>query len=228
VRTDNADFLRLGPDTSTTARNLLATTGDSTSVPRFTLENQDTSATTLHAENNQWLWSYGTADSASIYNWLLVGNRPPVAFTPLIAAEISGVPDYSPPGCTESRIAPQPWLTASAEEMIESLGTDVTRLSNGGSIVAYEVRRPYPSPSGGQVTVEFTIAPEHSDHVTVDVFDVAGRRVRSIVGQTLPRGWYRTTWDGRNANGRMVAAGTYFVRVQAGVFQKVEKVVVVR
>ena len=93
---------------------------------------------------------------------------------------------------------------------------------------AYGVRRPYPSPSAGRVTIEFAIAPEQSDHVAVEVFDVAGSRVRSLVEETLPRGWYRTTWDGRNAGGRVVAAGTYFVRVQSGSFRKVEKVVMVR
>ena len=78
------------------------------------------------------------------------------------------------------------------------------------------------------MTIEFAIGPEQSDHVTVEVFDVAGRRVRSLVEETLPRGWYRTTWDGRNADGRAVAAGTYLVRVQSGSFREVEKVVMVR
>ena len=112
-------------------------------------------------------------------------------------------------------------------------GTDIEDAEVGNpktglEIVAYGVQPPYPSPSGGRVTIEFTIAPEQSDHVTVDVFDVAGRVVRSLVEETLPRARYRTTWDGRNAGGRAVAAGTYFVRVQSGSFRKVEKVVMVR
>jgi len=126
------------------------------------------------------------------------------------------------------------WLGLSIDGHTEGIDIEGAKPGNARTRLydneegAYGVRRPYPSPSAGRVTIEFAIAPEQSDHVAVEVFDVAGSRVRSLVEETLPRGWYRTTWDGRNAGGRAVAAGTYFVRVQAGSFRKVEKVVMVR
>ena len=48
------------------------------------------------------------------------------------------------------------------------------------------------------------------------VFDVAGRRVRSLVDGPLPAGRHEVAWDGRDQAGRAVASGTYFSRLCAG------------
>jgi len=51
--------------------------------------------------------------------------------------------------------------------------------------------------------------------VTLAVYDVTGRRVRTIASGTQPRDWHRAEWDGRDDAGRGVATGSYFVRLEA-------------
>lgn len=51
--------------------------------------------------------------------------------------------------------------------------------------------------------------------VSVRVFDVRGRAVRTIGGSVLSAGQHRLTWDGRGRDGRRVAAGVYFLRIEA-------------
>jgi len=46
--------------------------------------------------------------------------------------------------------------------------------------------------------------------------DVGGRRVRTLARGALAAGAHRLEWDGRDAAGRPVAAGVYFVRAEAG------------
>jgi hypothetical protein len=45
---------------------------------------------------------------------------------------------------------------------------------------------------------------------SIGVFDVQGRRVRSLVDGDLPAGEFAVTWDGRDDRGRHAAAGVYF------------------
>jgi hypothetical protein len=46
------------------------------------------------------------------------------------------------------------------------------------------------------------------------VYDVAGRRVRSLADdETLPAGWHVRTWDARDEQGRLVAPGLYLARL---------------
>jgi len=50
-------------------------------------------------------------------------------------------------------------------------------------------------------------------HVRLQVVDVAGRVVRTLVDRTLASGQYSSVWDGRDQSGRPVAAGVYYSRV---------------
>lgn len=49
--------------------------------------------------------------------------------------------------------------------------------------------------------------------VTLDVHDATGRRLRRLVDATVAAGAHGTTWDGRDARGRMVGAGVVFLRL---------------
>jgi hypothetical protein len=54
-------------------------------------------------------------------------------------------------------------------------------------------------------------------HVTLEIFDVQGRRVATLVNrERLPAGWHVRLWDGSAAGGRAAASGVYFYRLRAG------------
>lgn len=62
--------------------------------------------------------------------------------------------------------------------------------------------------------------------VAAAVFDIGGRRVRSLVEGSLPAGAHSLAWDRRDVSGRSVPAGVYLVRVRAGGREFERKVVV--
>ena len=70
-----------------------------------------------------------------------------------------------------------------------------------------------PNPARGSSSVEFALP--NTGHVTLDVVDLQGRHVRTLVDGERPAGSYRAAWDGRDRDGRAVAAGGYFVRLRA-------------
>lgn len=51
--------------------------------------------------------------------------------------------------------------------------------------------------------------------VSVEVYDVAGQRVRDLLATTLPPGEHTLSWDGRTDAGRPAGEGLYFIRVRA-------------
>ena len=67
-----------------------------------------------------------------------------------------------------------------------------------------------------------------SGNVTLRIFDVMGRRVRTLVQGMLPTGVYERRWDGRNVRGDRVASGIYFVVLSAHGTTLREKVLVMR
>jgi len=72
----------------------------------------------------------------------------------------------------------------------------------------------YPNPFNPATTIVFDLA--HGGSVRVDIFDVAGRRVRTLVNAKLDAGWnHRATWNGRDETGHPVSAGLYFCRLEA-------------
>lgn len=72
---------------------------------------------------------------------------------------------------------------------------------------------PWPNPSRGAVTLALRLGAPSS--LSADVLDVQGRHVRALAeGKSFAAGEARLRWDGRDAEGRLAAAGLYFVRVR--------------
>jgi hypothetical protein len=89
---------------------------------------------------------------------------------------------------------------------------------------AFVMNAPWPNPSARATTVVFRLPSAAA--VRVEVFDVAGRRVASILdAQRLREGEHQATWDGRDASGRRAATGIYQIRVTAGDALAVRRVV---
>jgi hypothetical protein len=71
-----------------------------------------------------------------------------------------------------------------------------------------------PNPFTPQTSISFVLA--KAGVVSLDVFDAGGRRVTTLVHGSRPAGSHACRWDGRDASGREVPAGAYFVRLHTG------------
>ena len=60
------------------------------------------------------------------------------------------------------------------------------------------------------------------------VYDVAGRRVTTLVSQRQAPGVYRVGWHGLNGQGEAVASGVYFCRLRVGREQFSKKMVLMK
>lgn len=92
---------------------------------------------------------------------------------------------------------------------------------------AFLVEDPYPNPFNPATA--FAVHLPRQSLLTCEVYDVAGRRVKTLIDRSLLPGIHRVTWDGRNESGTSVASGVYFVRVKRnGSPEAVKKIVLMR
>jgi len=55
-----------------------------------------------------------------------------------------------------------------------------------------------------------------SSQVTIEIFNVLGQKVRTLVNETKSAGSYRIEWNGGDDAGRPVSTGAYLYRFRAG------------
>ena len=67
-----------------------------------------------------------------------------------------------------------------------------------------------------------------SGEVKLEVFNIAGQRVRSITDQSLQQGNFRFYWDGLNDKGALVGNGVYYVVIQTPGGTKIQKVILLK
>jgi len=85
---------------------------------------------------------------------------------------------------------------------------------------------PWPNPFNPAVTIAFDTA--GPGRVTLLVFDVAGRLVRTLHDGPLGAGRHESVWDGRDDRGVAAASGVYFCRLSAGLYTATGRLVLLR
>ena len=78
---------------------------------------------------------------------------------------------------------------------------------------AFALGRPTPNPSTRSVEIPFTLA--RTGPVRLAVYSAGGQRVRLLVDEVREPGAHHARWNGRDARGRLVRPGTYFVRLES-------------
>jgi hypothetical protein len=109
---------------------------------------------------------------------------------------------------------------------IVELCEQATPTAVAGSTPPFTLGMSVPNPMGAESKVEFTLASEQT--VEVDIFDVAGRRVRTIETGRRVTGRHVAVWDGRSDDGRETPSGLYFLRLKAGQHMQTTRIVRVR
>ncbi|NQV15371.1 T9SS type A sorting domain-containing protein, partial [bacterium] len=84
----------------------------------------------------------------------------------------------------------------------------------------------YPNPFNPSTTIKYEL-PEHSE-VTLNIYDITGRNIKTLVQKSQPAGHYQAHWNGFDKSGRQVASGMYFARLQAGDNMRTIKMVYLR
>lgn len=102
----------------------------------------------------------------------------------------------------------------------EGGGADRDGENHGGFAGDLTLRVSSP-PGSGSTKIRYTLP--HGSAVEVSVHDVAGRRLRRLFDGEQAAGIHELRWSGRDEQGRLVPAGLYLIRIEAGGVRRVGK-----
>ena len=78
----------------------------------------------------------------------------------------------------------------------------------------YSLFQNYPNPFNPSTTIKYYL-PTNCP-VLLEIFDVSGKRIVSLINEFQDKGHYSLDWNGQDQNGNPVSSGTYFYRLKAG------------
>jgi len=104
------------------------------------------------------------------------------------------------------------WLLARVSGWSSSVGVE----PDGGTDLpeTFALEQNYPNPFNPRTEIHFTLP--SAGHVKLEIFNIVGQKVTTIIDGSLSAGNHTIQWDGNDSYGRQVATGIYFYRLKAG------------
>ncbi len=90
----------------------------------------------------------------------------------------------------------------------------------------YSLRGNYPNPFNAKTIISFALPKE--SRVTLDIYNILGQKVRTLVDGTMPAGNYNQEWDGTDHNGLGVSSGVYLYKLKADEFTRVNRMTLLK
>ena len=89
------------------------------------------------------------------------------------------------------------------------------------------LRQNYPNPFNAMTIIEFELS-DGAASVSLEIYNIIGQRVITLLDEPLAPGHYRITWDGTDRTGRRAASGIYLCRLRAGDWSQTNRMVLIR
>jgi subtilisin family serine protease len=114
-------------------------------------------------------------------------------------------------------------VRASDEDMRERQAREVWRFSRAGQtsldpeeglpLARTGLFQNSPNPFNPSTVITFSVGGDRKAHVKLEIFDVRGRRIKTLISDNIEPGMHRLTWNGTDRHGRSVGSGIYFCRL---------------
>ena len=76
----------------------------------------------------------------------------------------------------------------------------------------FRLNGPFPNPFNPSTVITYELP--YDLNIEINIFNLLGRKVRSLLNETRPAGQGSTIWDGKTENGHLASGGVYFISVQ--------------
>lgn len=90
----------------------------------------------------------------------------------------------------------------------------------------FSLSQNYPNPFNPTTVIKYAL-PENQ-YVSLNIYNLLGRVVTTLVDGQNVAGYYQVLWNGKNSSGQDVGSGVYFYRIKAGSFVRAKKLVLLR
>ncbi len=113
---------------------------------------------------------------------------------------------------------------SSAEAGI-NISTDLDD-SNNNLPKEFSLAQNYPNPFNPTTTIGFSLP--KTSYVKLNIYNIEGKKVKSLVDNSLPAGQHLITWDGTNSDGSKTATGIYIYRIVTDTYTAANKMVLLK
>ena len=83
--------------------------------------------------------------------------------------------------------------------------------------------RPYPNPFNPTVQISYSLT--EPGYTTVEIYDIVGRKIKTLVNEYQSAGEHKVQWNGTNSYGAKVSAGTYFYLIRNNNSKESKKII---
>ena len=184
--------------------------------PGVTIES-DSSLTSLHSGH---IWFYAMfADACHAISWGAIANTSIISDTVVTfsaypeALNCQNQPEYCIDGDT---------LTFEVPIIVQVISADPEHFIPE----EFVLHQNYPNPFNPVTTLRYDL-PE-TGLVTITIYDMLGREVKTLINQTQNAGYRSIIWDATNDYGKPVSAGIYLYQIQAGEYMQTKKMVLLK
>ena len=173
-------------------------------------------------------WSSSVAEDFAYYNIYrnsLMDDQPAIVFTTISSSYVDTEVDAS--------LNYEYWVTAVDHSGNESNASVVLEVS--GSMLStvadlipevYALNQNYPNPFNPSTQIRYAL-PEQSQ-VVLTVYDMLGRKVRTLVNDVQDAGYRTVMWNATSDMGTLVSAGMYIYTIRANEFYQVKKMILLK
>jgi Secretion system C-terminal sorting domain len=116
------------------------------------------------------------------------------------------------------------WMYDQSDNTLKAYSPSVTRVSKGVDLstpTSFTLSQNYPNPFNPTTSISFGLPAQ--SFVSLKVFDLIGKEVATLVSDELPAGNYTRQWNAAD-----MPSGVYFYRLQAGSFNKTQRLILLK
>ncbi|MDO9578712.1 MAG: T9SS type A sorting domain-containing protein, partial [Candidatus Cloacimonadales bacterium] len=84
----------------------------------------------------------------------------------------------------------------------------------------------YPNPFNPTTTIRFALSED--SFVSLEIYNIKGEKVRTLMKENLPAKYYNVVWNGRDDAGKQTSSGIYFYKMKAGKFVSTRKMILMK
>ena len=92
--------------------------------------------------------------------------------------------------------------------------------------MAPELHGNFPNPFNPETTIRYSV--KEATPVSIDIYNVKGQLVKTLVNENKASGHYSVTWNGRDNNNLPVSSGVYFYKMLAGKYSSTRKMILMK
>jgi hypothetical protein len=111
-------------------------------------------------------------------------------------------------------------LRSESDSSISGLSQEVFTINSSVSIMTdnnipdkFTLHQNYPNPFNPTTSIQYEL-PESMD-ISLTIYDVSGREIKTLINRIQSAGWYSIDWDGLDSNDNSVDTGIYLARLQS-------------